>query len=671
MEHSEVRLATMSPGTACMPMKLEGVIGFSGKMKHSLILHPNDTHTIYPLGSTIVIKNVENPAEQVFLQGHTDRVTCMSLSHDGKTLASGQITHMGYLADIILWDVSCLLGWETGSTNGDGSAKFPEPEKIVSLSLHKVMVKALCFNCTDQYLASVGGPDDNNLVIWDVAKGKAICGSPASHDECNTVTWLNHDPMGLATGGKKALRMWTLDTVGRKVRPMEVQTNKEVRTYTCIAVSDDDQILYCGTTTGDVLAISKEKKQYIASGPPKGYTPQSGVQSICMVPYEENGEFKEEILVGSGDGELMIIDPITFMPKCTQKVLGSVTSIAMDTHGEFFFAGTDKSNLYLVQYKDLMAELKNTGHAEMVNDVVFPADYSALFATCAGSDIRIWHSETLSELLRVQVPNQECNCISFLPRGDGIVSGWNDGKIRCFAPQSGSLLFVINEAHRLTGVGNSSGGVVPSNGVTSICPSNDCKRLLSGGADGQVRVWAISKGTQVMIASMKEHKGPVYAISIKADDTECVSASADGSCITWSLTDQAPFVRINALFAANFFKSVAYHPDEAQLLTCGTDRKITYWDVQNMNAIRIIDGSETADVNSLHVNKDGRFFVSGGADKCVNVWDYDEGSKHYEGVGHSGVVNTVRISPDEKTIISVGTEGGIFVWQIPEDYAGQ
>jgi len=442
-----------------------------------------------------------------------------------------------------------------------------------------------------------------------------------------------------------------------------------VRTYTCIAVSEDDSILYCGTTTGDVLAISADKKQIITSGPPKGYTPQSGVQSICMVPYvdEMTGMTKEEILVGSGDGELMIIDPVSFMPKTTQKVLGSVTSIAMDTHGEFFFAGTDKSNIYLVQYKDLMAELKNTGHAEMVNDVVYPIGYSELFATCAGSDIRIWHADTLSELLRVQVPNQECNCISFLPRGDGIVSGWNDGKIRCFAPQSGSLLFVINEAHRLTGVGNSSGGVVPTNGVTSICPSNDCKRLLSGGADGQVRVWAISKGTQVMIASMKEHKGPVYAISIKADDTECVSASADGSCITWSLTDQAPFVRINALFAANFFKSVAYHPDESQLLTCGTDRKITYWDVQNMNAIRIIDGSETAEVNSLHVNSDGKFFVSGGADKSVNLWNYDEGSKHYEGVGHSGVVNTVRISPDERSIISVGTEGGIFVWKIPPE----
>ena len=62
------------------------------------------------------------------------------------------------------------------------------------------------------------------------------------------------------------------------------------------------------------------------------------------------------------------------------------------------------------------------------------------------------------------------------------------------------------------------------------------------------------------------------------------------------------FTRQNALFAANFFKSVVYHPDESQLLTCGTDRKITYWDVLNMNAIRIIDGSEEADVNTLHIN---------------------------------------------------------------------
>ena len=29
----------------------------------------------------------------------------------------------------------------------------------------------------------------------------------------------------------------------------------------------------------------------------------------------------------------------------------------------------------------------------------------------------------------------------------------------------------------------------------------------------------------------------------------------------------------------------------------------------------------------------------------------------------------VKISPDEKRIISVGTEGGIFLWKVPDEFA--
>ena len=60
---------------------------------------------------------------------------------------------------------------------------------------------------------------------------------------------------------------------------------------------------------------------------------------------------------------------------------------------------------------------------------------------------------------------------------------------------------------------------------------------------------------------------------------------------------------------------------------------------------------------------------SGGSDKKVNLWNYDEGSKYYVGEGHSGSVCKVRISPDEQRIISVGTEGGIFIWRVPNDFA--
>ena len=99
-----------------------------------------------------------------------------------------------------------------------------------------MQVQALDFSHNSKYLASIGGSDDNNLVIWDVQSGHAVCGSPASHDKANTVKWMNTSDKALVTGGINALRMWTLDVVNRKVRPIQITTSKEVRTYTCIAV---------------------------------------------------------------------------------------------------------------------------------------------------------------------------------------------------------------------------------------------------------------------------------------------------------------------------------------------------------------------------------------------------------------------------------------------------
>jgi cilia- and flagella-associated protein 52 len=39
-------------------------------------------------------------------------------------------------------------------------------------------------------------------------------------------------------------------------------------------------------------------------------------------------------------------------------------------------------------------------------------------------------------------------------------------------------------------------------------------RIISGGNEGEVRVWKIGKQTQIMEASMKEHRGRVWAIQV-------------------------------------------------------------------------------------------------------------------------------------------------------------
>ena len=56
-------------------------------------------------------------------------------------IASGQKTHMGFNAAIIIW-------------------KFDDRSMLHKLELHKVLIQFLTFSHNDLYLASMGGQDD-------------------------------------------------------------------------------------------------------------------------------------------------------------------------------------------------------------------------------------------------------------------------------------------------------------------------------------------------------------------------------------------------------------------------------------------------------------------------------------------------------------------------------
>lgn len=80
----------------------------------------------------------------------------------------------------------------------------------------------------------------------------------------------------------------------------------------------------------------------------------------------------------------------------------------------------------------------------------------------------------------------------------------------------------------------------------------------------------------------------------------------------------------------------------------------------------MLDGSESGEINALAISKEGEHFVSGGEDKKIKVWNYDEGICYHSGVGHSGSISKIELSPDQRFIVSVGSEGAIFIWHAPE-----
>ncbi|XP_008276703.1 cilia- and flagella-associated protein 52 [Stegastes partitus] len=604
-------------------LKLEAAFGFNGHVFSGLRVHPDREHLIYPLGCTVILKKIED-GKQEFLHGHTNNVSCISVSKSGSYIASGQVNFMGFKASVIIWD-------------------YAQRTVYAELLHHKAKVEALDFSPNDKYLVSLGGQSDDSIIVWNIETKQAICRSPAtthSSGRCLTVQYSNTNDNIFVSAGSGTLRVWELDP-NNKIQPTDCNMGRlKKMTMKCLEISDDDQFIFCGTTSGDIMKTSFKTRNLIDCGPAK--TKYSlGVTALKML---KSGH----LLVGSGSGTFTLCSGTNFKVLKEVQLEKGVTSIALRGEGQQFFVGTESAQMYRFSYDNFKAELIASSHNNAVKDVAIPFATSELFATCAEGDIRVWHIDNPVELMRITVPNVTCNSVDFMLDGRSIISAWNDGSIRVFGPKSARLKLIIHDAHRM--------------GATAIAGTRDCRRIVSGGGEGQVRVWEVQHHSRPLPEIMAMHKATITCIKIKRNDKECVTASSDGACIIWDLVR---FVSLQIIITNSQLQTVCYHPKEYQIITSGPDRKVAYWDVFDGSALREWEASPSGAINGMHISQDGKHFVTGGEDKLVRVWDYMEGVVTHVGIAHGGTITSVKICDNNSTLLSTSADGAVLRWKFP------
>ena len=189
--------------------------------------------------------------------------------------------------------------------------------------------------------------------------------------------FLNNRDDVFVTGGNFNLRTWHFDLANRKIRPTDCQLGSLKRVVTSISIDDNDEFMYAGTSTGDVMKVSLDNSLYKASGPPK--KPFS--QGVSCVLRTSRGN----LIVGAGDGTVAVVMADTFKVVRRERVAGGVTSLALNAAGDHFFVATNKCNISLVKLDTFEYELRNTCHYDKINDIAYPRGYSELFATCSVS----------------------------------------------------------------------------------------------------------------------------------------------------------------------------------------------------------------------------------------------------------------------------------------------
>jgi len=237
------------------------------------------------------------------------------------------------------------------------------------------------------------------LVIWEVESGNALCGNPTGTNAVKQIKFYNNSDDKIVSIHDYQVLIWTADFQNKKITTQSVNLGQIKRKFSCIVIDHSDSFAYLGTKTGDIFEISLDTALFKRTGPVKRLF-SLGINCITQLP---NGD----IMVGAGDGTIAKIGYKDMKLKAEAQVLGAVTSISLTADGTHFFAGTSKATIYWSDADTVTPELRNTCHYERINDLAFPHEYSAVFATCSMNDIRVWNSTTRQELLRIEVPGLE------------------------------------------------------------------------------------------------------------------------------------------------------------------------------------------------------------------------------------------------------------------------
>jgi len=115
------------------------------------------------------------------------------------------------------------------------------------------------------------------------------------------------------------------------------------------------------------------------------------------------------------------------------------------------------------------------------------------------------------------------------------------------------------------------------------------------------------------------------------------------------------------------FMMAQFTPDGIQILTCGTDRKIAYWETLDGSLVREIEGSSVGTINCVDINPDGRRFITGSNDCTVKIWEYDSADLTHIGTFHAAIITACKFSTDGEHIVTASADGTIMIWKCPPE----
>jgi len=196
--------------------------------------------------------------------------------------------------------------------------------------------------------------------------------------------------------------------------------------------------------------------------------------------------------------------------------------------------------------------------------------------------------------------------------------------------------------------------------ITAVTFSPDGKSLATSDVIGQVRLWQVADGQQLM--TFQGHSDWISSIAF----------SPDGKLLASSGTSDDPTVKLWEVSTGNSLRifqghtsrmrSVAFSPDDQTIVSGSGDQKVRLWDVKTGQCLKVLQG-HSSNIQCVAFSPNGQTLASSG-DPTVRLWEITSGHCLHILQGHRSWVQCVTFSPNGQTLASGSGDQTIRLWDV-------
>ncbi len=284
-----------------------------------------------------------------------------------------------------------------------------------------------------------------------------------------------------------------------------------------------------------------------------------------------------------------------------------------------------------------------------VYSVAFTPDGKTLATGSEDGTVRLWQVEDGSLINSLDGESGLIVGVTFSPDGKTLATGSGDGAVQLWQVEDGSLIDTLVE-----------GG----SGWVFVAFTPDGRTLATASVDGAVQLWRVDDGSLIRV--LEESNQGFFGIAFAPDGRTLAGGANDGTIGLWRVADGS-LIDTLAGGSGTIF-GVTFSPDGRTLATGSQDGAVRLWRVEDGSLIDTLDGGDGLIID-IAFAPDGKTLAVGSGDGTIRLWQVEDGSLINTLAGGAGWVSSVAFSPDGKTLAAGSQDGAIGLWQVDAEKA--